>query len=123
MIEAPKPSTFAHPAVIATKPAREPFKHMDTSGLPYLTHVTIITVTVANAGANVVVAKICAILVTSAAAAPLNPYHPNHKMKHPRAPIVILCPGIAFGLPSLPNLPIRGPRKAAPMIAVTPPTI
>ena len=38
-VNAPTASTFAHPAVIATRPAREPFKDMDTSGLPFLIQV------------------------------------------------------------------------------------
>ena len=57
------------------------------------------------------------------AAAPLKPYHPNQRMKQPKAPIVILCPGIPFGLPSLLNFPIRGPNILAPIKAVIPPTI
>lgn len=32
----PKTSVTSHPAVIATKPASEAFKHIPTSGLPYL---------------------------------------------------------------------------------------
>ena len=56
------------------------------------------------------------------AAAPLNPYHPNHKIKHPNAPNVILCPGIPCGFPSLSNFPIRGPNILAPIKAVKPPT-
>ena len=43
--------------VIPTRPAREAFRHMETSGLPYFTQVKIIQVTVAIAGAMVVVAK------------------------------------------------------------------
>ena len=56
------PNTFtaSHPAVIATKPAKEPFKHIATSGFPYLIQVINITVHVATAGATVVVAKIVA---------------------------------------------------------------
>ena len=44
-------------AVIATSPASEAFRHIDTSGLPYLIHVKIIHTTVATAGATVVVRK------------------------------------------------------------------
>ena len=107
---------------MATKPANEAFKHMPTSGLPYFIQVKIIAVHVATAGAIVVVAKMVANWISFVAAAPLNPYHPNHKMKHPNAPNGILCPGIPFGLPSLLNLPIRGPNIAAPINAVKPPT-
>lgn len=52
--------------------------------------------------------------VMSVAAAPLNPYQPNHRMKQPSAPSVSECPGIARGVffpvfGSVIYLPIRGP--------------
>ena len=87
------------------------------AGFPYLIQVINITVHVATAGATVVVAKIVANCRPFVAAAPLNPYHPNHKMKHPNAPIVKLCPGIPRGLPSLSNFPILGPNIQAPIKA------
>ena len=82
--------TASHPAVIATKPASEPFKLIATSGLPYFNQVKIITVHVASAGATVVVAKIVANCVPFLAVAPLNPYQPNQRMNTPKAPIVRL---------------------------------
>lgn len=42
---------------MATRPAREAFKHIETSGLPYFTQVRIMVTTVAMAGAMVVVTK------------------------------------------------------------------
>ena len=123
MMKEPMTSTFAHPAVTATRPARDPFKDMETSGLPFLIHVKIIALTVATAGATVVVAKICDNCIVSVAAAPLNPYQPNQRMNTPRAPIKILCPRIGLAFPFLSYLPIRGPSIAAPMKAVIPPTI
>ncbi len=124
MAIAPKASTLAHPAVMPTSPASEPLRHIETSGFPYLSHVNIRTANVANAGANVVVPRILAICAASVAAAPLNPYHANQRIKQPKAPIGRLCPGIACALPVLLlNLPIRGPRIAAPISAVIPPTI
>ena len=92
--KAPIASTFAHPAVIATRPARDPFKDMETSGFPFLIHVYSIAVQVATAGAIVVVAKICDNCMVSVAAAPLKPYHPNQRINTPSAPIRILCPTI-----------------------------
>ena len=89
MINAPTVSTEAHPAVIATKPARDALRHIPTSGFPSLIHVNIIQTTVAVAGAIVVFIKIDAKLSLFVAAAPLNPYHPNQRMKHPNAPRVI----------------------------------
>ena len=57
----------------------------------------------------------------------INPYHPNHKIKHPKAPSVNEFPGIAldFTLPSFVLLyfPIRGPTIIAPIKAAVPPTI
>ena len=83
--------------------------------------------TVATAGAIVVVPKMRASSLTSAAAAPLKPYHANHRMKQPSAPSVTEWPGIALEvmLPSGPfvYLPIRGPRMAAPVSAESPPTM
>ena len=55
MIVAPRASVTSQGAVIATRPAREAFKHIETSGLPYLIHVKIMQTTVAIAGAIVVV--------------------------------------------------------------------
>lgn len=66
--------------------------------------------------------------VMSVAAAPFNPYQPNHRMKQPSAPSVSECPGIARGVffsvfGSVIYLPIRGPQIAAPIMEDTPPTI
>ena len=110
--------------MIATKPAREAFKHIETSGLPYLIQVKIIHTTVAIAGEIVVVRKIDPKSLNDVAAAPLNPYQPNHRMNTPSAPIGILCPGIACGLPVRTlYFPIRGPSILAPISAEIPPTI
>ena len=88
----------------------------------------IIATTVATAGAIVVVTNMEPSSETVVAAAPLNPYQPSQRINTPRQPIGRLCPGNAFTfstLPSLPftNLPIRGPRIAAPINAQIPPTI
>ena len=113
---------------MATRPAREAFRHMDTSGLPYLIQVKIIHITVATAGAIVVVTKTEPSCSTEVHAAPLNPYQPSHRINTPRAPIGRLCPGNACTFVILPllsfvNLPMRGPRIAAPINALIPPTI
>ena len=52
---APNASVTSQGAVIATRPASEALRHIETSGLPYLTHVNIIHTTVAIEGAIVVV--------------------------------------------------------------------
>ena len=74
--------------MIPTSPAKDAFKHMETSGAPFLIQVNIMQANVATAGAIVVVPRICANCVASEAAAPLNPYHANQRMKHPSAPSV-----------------------------------
>ena len=127
IIAEPSASTASHPAVTPTRPASEPFKHIETSGLPFLNHVYSIVVQVATAGAIVVVTKMDARELPSQAAAPLKPYHPNQRMKQPRAPSVIEWPGIAFTFLTLPALsftylPSRGPTIIAPISAVIPPT-
>ena len=127
MTNAPTALTLAQPAVMATRPAREAFRHMETSGLPFFRQVKIMQVKVAAAGAMVVVPKIRAISPTSDAAAPLKPYQANQRMKQPRAPSVTEWPGIALEvtLPSDPRVyfPILGPRMIAPTSADSPPTI
>ena len=54
----PRASTTSQPAVIATRPAREALRLIETSGLPFLIQVKIIVTQVATAGAQVVVKKI-----------------------------------------------------------------
>ena len=127
MIE-PKASTVSQGAVIATSPAREALRHIETSGLPYLIQVKIIHTTVATAGAIVVVTNISPSCGTLVAAAPLKPYHPSQRINTPKAPIGILCPGnaltfVTFPFSSFSNLPILGPSIAAPTSAQIPPTI
>ena len=82
----PNASTTSQPAVTATSPAKEAFRHMETSGFPYFTHVKIMQTTVAIDGAIVVVTKMDPSSSTVVAAAPLNPYQPSHRMKTPRQP-------------------------------------
>ena len=87
MIAAPRQSVTSQPAVMATRPAREALRHMETSGLPYFIHVKIMQVTVAMAGETVVVRKMEPSCSTLVAAAPLKPYQPNQRINTPRAPI------------------------------------
>ena len=104
MAIAPKQSVTSHGAVMATRPAREALRQIETSGLPYLIQVKIIHTTVATEGATVVVRNTepsCSIEVQ---AAPLKPYQPNQRMKQPRQPIAMLCPGMAFTFVTLPAL-------------------
>ena len=129
MKNAPTGVTASHPAVMATRPAREPLRVMDTSGFLYRIQVIIITAVVAVAAARLVVTKISAAEriasspVMETVEQPLKPNQQNHRMKTPRAPRGRLWPGMARGLPSLPYLPMRGPRIFAPTRAATPPTM
>ena len=129
IIHAPIGLTTAHPAVIATRPASEPFRVIETSGFLYLTQVNIIVVTVAAAAAILVVTNTLPARIKLSSPVievvehPLNPNQQNHNINTPRAPTVILCPGIAFALPSLLYFPIRGPKILAPTKAARPPTI
>ena len=88
-ILAPRASRASHPAVIATRPAKEALRHIETSGLPFFIHVKIMVVTVAAAGAMVVVINIEDSSEALVAAAPLKPYQPSQRMKTPSAPRVM----------------------------------
>ena len=101
---------------------------METSGLPYLAQVNKSVTKVAVTADRFVFKKIVPIKasvsspVAATVEAPLNPNQANQRMKTPSAPSVRLWPGMTCALPSL-YLPIRGPTRAAPTRAATPPTI
>ena len=70
-----------------------------------------------------VVTAIKAISVFAVVVLPaLKPNHPNQRINVPNAASGKLCPGIALGFPSFPNLPILGPQTIAPAKAAQPPT-
>ena len=54
--------------------------------------------------------------------AALKPNQPNSRMNVPSIAIGMWWPGIALALPSLSNLPMRGPSTMAPARAAAPPT-
>ncbi len=115
--------TFAQPAVIATRPARAPFKLIPASGFPNFAQETNIAKTAPVAAARFVFTKIMAISLFAAVVEPgLNPNHPNHKINIPRAAIGILCPRIGFIPPFFRYLPRRGPSTIVPARAAQPPT-
>ena len=99
IIQAPTGFTTAQPAVIATRPASEPFSVIETSGFLYFTQVNIIVVTVAAAAAIFVVTNtlpasiILSSPVIETVEHPLNPNQQNHNINTPRAPTVMLWPG------------------------------
>ena len=116
--------TFAQPAVIPTNPASAPLRVIPTFGLPAIIDVYIAATEAADAD-NVVVTAIAAKSTSTAARAEptLNPYQPNQRIKTPSAAATIELPGIGRGLPSLSNLPIRGPTTCIPASAANPPTM
>ena len=128
MMTAPSGETISQPAVIPTKPARIPFRVKDKDGLLNFNQLTTSAKKPPAQAARFVVRKTCEIAIASSVEAAancepgLNPNQPNHKMNTPNAAMVRLCPGIALDLPSLPYLPMRGPRMAAPTSAIQPPT-
>jgi hypothetical protein len=93
---APPGLTTSHPAVMATRPAKAPFKESPNDGLLYRIQDIIMAVTVPAAAERFVVTNIeaTAEMLSNPLAANcepgLKPNHPNHRMNTPRAPIVKL---------------------------------
>ena len=54
---------------------------------------------------------------------PLKPNQPKNRMIVPRMAIGMWWPGMAIGVPSFLNLPMRGPITIAPASAEKPPTM
>src|SRR3970040_1371349 len=79
--------TKAQGAVIATRPAREPFNDIPKSGFPRRIQAVIMEERVAAAAAMLVVVATCAMEGPSAAMVEpgLNPNHPHQRTKTPRA--------------------------------------
>ncbi len=75
--------TKAQGAVIATRPARQPLRVMERSGLPRIHQATSVALKVAAAAAVLVVMAIRAMAFQSAAMVlpGLNPNQPNHRTK------------------------------------------
>src|SRR5512134_2605441 len=116
--------TNAQGAVIATRPARQPFSVIPNSGFPKRIQAMIMEATVAAAAATLVVVATCAMDAASAAMVEpgLNPNQPNHRTNTPMAADVMLCPGMTFTLPLGPYFPRRGPSSMIPASAAQPPT-
>ena len=116
--------TKAHGAVIATRPASMPFTIMPGSGLPVFRVMYNMAAIEPKAPAIAVLVAATANCTSVAAKvlAALKPNHPNNKINVPSIAIGTWCPAMVRGLPSAPNLPIRGPITIAPVSAATPPT-
>ena len=50
-------------------------------------------------------------------------HHPNQRRHVPRTTRVAECPGMSTGLPSLSNLPMRGPIRTQAQNPLKPPTM
>jgi hypothetical protein len=96
---------------------------MPISGLPSRSQQVIVAVIVAAAAARFVVTATSAMAAgsTPIVLPGLKPNQPNHRTKQPIVAAVMLCPGIAFTLPSVAYLPMRGPSKMMPASAAQPP--
>ena len=129
MKKAPTGLTTSQPAVMPIRPASAPLMVRPTSGLPYFFQARNIAVSAPTAAARFVVMKMLPIstqvsLPSAVIVEPgLKPNQPIHSRKMPSIARVMLWPGMARALPFLSNLPIRGPRKIAPINAEMPPTM
>ena len=107
--------TEAQGAVMATSPAKAPFKLMPISGLPNLIQEVTMARTAPAAAARLVLTKIIAMSLLAAVVDPgLNPNHPSQRIKTPRATSGMLWPKIGLILPSLVYFPILGPSTMVP---------
>ncbi len=115
--------TKAHGAVMATRPASMPLAIMPGSGLPVRRVIQTIAAVAPKPAARAVLTATRVNLgsVTAKVEAALNPNHPNSRMNVPSMAMGMWWPGRARGLPSLPNLPSRGPSTIAPASAAIPP--
>ena len=108
-----------------TRPAKQPLTVMPRSGLPTTSQEVTVEVSTAAMAAVLVVTRMC---MTSAGCwklmvePGLNPNQPSHRTNRPMTASDMLCPGMAWGLPVLSYLPMRGPKISAPARAAQPPT-
>ena len=111
------------PAVIPTKPARDPLSTIDKSGFLLIDQDVIMAPTIPPAAARLVVTNTRETRPGSAERTepPLKPYQPNHSKKTPIAAKGKLCPLIGLMSPLFEYFPIRGPSKYAPTSAAQPP--
>ena len=117
----------AAPALLATKPASQPFATSDASGPPKRIRVTAAAINAEAAAESVV---LTATKITREGSAPpkriapdeFSPSHPIQAKRQPRRTSTTLCPGIAADVPSGVYFPGRGPRIHVIDNAVSPPT-
>src|SRR5260370_7515444 len=103
--------------------ARIPLNVIEISGLPHLALVHAMATTApADAASSVFTATTAIRRSVAPNVDPgLNPIHPKVRTSVPMTAYPRLCPGNAFGVPSLLNFPILGPRIMASARAAHPP--
>ena len=119
-------ATKAHGAVMATRPASMPLAIMPGSGLPVRHMIQNIATIDAEGTGDGGVGRHDGELDVGrrrSVDAALKPNQPNSRMNVPSMAIGMWWPGSARGVPSLANLPMRGPSTMAPASAATPPTV
>ncbi len=109
---------------MATSAAMAPLAVMPMSGLPIIAQAVIMAASTPATAAMFVTRAISAKLRSMALSVlpGLKPNQPSQRMTTPRSASGILWPGMGFGLPSLPYLPILGPRATAPTSAEVAPS-
>src|SRR5579863_489644 len=115
MITAAAGRTTAQPALTATSPATHPLAQSEASVLPKRARVMAATHNAADPAASVVftaikTARLASTPVKRMAPALFNPNHPSQARKQPSSTRTALWPGSADGIPSVLNLPRRGPK-------------
>ena len=117
------------PAVMATKPAKAPFKIIVKSALLKSTLEIIKAPRTPPAAAALVFKKTIATAFELAISPnfktepPLKPNQPIHKMKVPSVARGRFAPGIGFTSPFAPYLPLREPNKITPARAAAAPAM
>ena len=117
------------PAVIATRPAKAPFKVIVKSALPNQSLAkTSAAITPPAAAAfvftkTIATASALSLLAIARTDPPLNPNQPSHRINVPNVAKGRFAPKIGFELPSLSYFPFLGPRIITPAIAAAAPAI
>ena len=115
--------TVAQGLVMATSPAKAPFRLIPASGFPNIIQEVNIASTAAVAADRFVLTNINAMSFEAAVVEPgLKPNHPSQRINTPSAAKGMLCPRMGFIFPSFPYFPKRGPRTMVPAKAAQPPT-
>ena len=116
--------TASQPAVIATRPARQPLSAIEKSMRLSSAMPETIAARMPAAAASVVFTSTRETTCGSAlrAEAPLKPNQPNQSRNTPIVASGMLWPMIAMGFP-LTYFPMRGPSSRMPESAAQPPTL